>query len=151
MGGVMHFPSRSPARAVAPLFVLLALGGCAYYNTFYLAKKYYGEGQRAQERATGDQPAPEAISKYEMTIRQCGKLLKDYPKSKYVDDAAYLLGASHYGKGDYPEALRKIQEFLNKHPKSPFVPDARFTQGLAHYRLKEYLEADSVFRSVNEA
>ena len=144
----MSVRPRSAARSLAPVLVLLALGGCAYYNTFYLAKKYYGEGQRAQERATNDQPAPEAMSKYESTIRQCNKLLADYPKSKYVDDAAYLLGASLYGKGDYPEALRRLTDFLEKYPKSPYVPDARFTQGLAHYRLKEYPQADSIFRAV---
>ncbi|HEY7727752.1 MAG TPA: tetratricopeptide repeat protein [Candidatus Eisenbacteria bacterium] len=147
----MHLLSRSAARAIAAVLVLPALGGCAYYNTFYLAKKYYGEGRRAQERATTDQPAPEAIAKYELTVRQCNKLLTDYPKSKYVDDASYLLGASLYGKGDYPAALRRLEDFLAKYPGSPFVADAQFVKGLAHFRLKEYARADSVFRAVEAA
>lgn len=147
----MRLPFRSPARAVAPVLVFLVLGGCAYYNTFYLAKKYYGEGQKAQEQAPTDQPTPGAISKYELTIRQCNKLLTDYPKSKYVDDAAYLLGASTYGKGDYRDALRQLQDFSARFPKSPFLPDARFLEGLAHYRLRQYAKADSILRAVNDA
>jgi hypothetical protein len=95
----MHSPSRSPARLLAPVLLLLALGGCADYNTFYLAKKYYGEAQKAQERATNDQPAPEAMSKYDATLRQCAKLLADYPKSKYVDDAAYMQGRACTARG----------------------------------------------------
>jgi TolA-binding protein len=150
MEAVMRLPFGSPARVIAPALALLALGGCAYYNTFYLAKKYYGEGRKAQEQAPGDQPAPGAITKYEQTIRQCNKLLTDYPKSKYVDDASYLLGASLYGKGDYPGALRQLQEFSERYPKSPFISEAEFTEGLAHYRLREYAVADSIFRAVNE-
>ena len=145
----MRLPSVPPAPLFAAGLVLLALGGCAYYNTFYLAKRYYGEGQRAQERSTSTAPTPDAVSKYDATIRQCNKLLTDYPKSKWADDAAYLLGASFYGKGDYPEALRRLREFREQHPASPFAPDARLTEGLAYYRQREYLRADSIFREMD--
>ena len=79
------------------LILLVAASGCAYYNTFYLARKYYREGVRAQERSLTDEPSPEAATKYDLVIRQCTKLLTDYPKSKWVDDASYMLGAALYG------------------------------------------------------
>ena len=129
--------------------ILLTLSGCAYYNTFYLAKKYYREGTKAQEKALSDVPSPEAASKYEQTIRQCNKVLTEYPKSKYVDDATYLLGASHYGKGDYPNALKRLADFSAKFPESPFIPDARLMEGLARYRQKEYEPADTILREVD--
>ena len=141
----MRAPSCPPARHLAAMFALLALGGCAYFNTFYLAKRYYGDGQKAQERATSIAPTPDAAGKYDAAIRQCNKLLAEYPKSKWADDAMYMLGASYYGKGDYAESLRRLREFRQKYPGSPFVPDARFTEGLAYYRQREYLRADSVF------
>lgn len=146
----MRVPSVPLARRLAAVFALISLGGCAYFNTFYLAKRYYGDAQKAQERATTGAPAPDAVGKYDATIRQCNKLLTDHPKSKWADDAMYLMGASYYGKGDYPEALRRLREFREKHAGSPFVPDARFTEGLAYYRLREYLRADSVFREVEQ-
>ena len=127
---------------------LLAISGCAYYNTFYLAKKYYREGAKAQEKALTDAPAPEAAGKYELTIRQCNKVLTEYPKSKYVDDATYLLGASFYGKGDYASASKRLAEFAVKFPKSPYIPDARLMEGLSLYRRKEYEAADTVLREV---
>ena len=128
--------------------ILLSLSGCAYYNTFYLAKKYYREGTSAQERALTDAPAPEAASKFELTIRQCNKVLTEYPKSKYVDDATYLLGASFCGKGDYSSAINRLSEFAAKFPQSPYVADARLMEGLARYRRKEYEVADTVLREV---
>lgn len=133
--------------------VLLALvaTGCAYYNTFYLAKRYYKEGQKAQERSLTETAPPEALAKYDATIRQCTKVITDYPKSKYVDDALYLLGASLYGKGDYGAAIRRLDELRAKFPKSPFVPEARFVQGLSYLKRKEYATADSIFHDVDAA
>jgi len=130
------------------LLLLLAGGGCAYYNTFYLAKKNYREGNKAQERSLSEAPAQEAIGRYDVVIRQCQKVLQEYPKSKYVDDAAYMMGASYYGKGDYPNAIQQLTSFASKYPKSPYRADARFTEGLARYRRKEFVESDSIFREI---
>lgn len=133
------------------LLLLLAGGGCAYYNTFYLAKKNYREGVKAQERSLTEAPAQDAIGRYDVVIRQCAKVLQDYPKSKYVDDAAYLKGASYYGKGDYLNAIQQLTSFGTKYPKSPYRADARFTEGLARYRRKEFVQSDSIFREVEGA
>ena len=91
------------------LILLVAASGCAYYTTFYLARKYYREGARAQERSLTDEPSPEAATKYDLVIRQCTKLLTDYPKSKWVDDASYMLGAALYGKRDYVAAIKRLE------------------------------------------
>lgn len=131
------------------LVLLVASAGCAYYNTFYLAKKYYREGTKAQEKSLTDAPSPEAALKYDLVIRQCNKVLTEYSKSKYVDDASYLMGAALYGKGDYESALAKLANFETRFPKSPFAPDARFMEGLSRYRRKEYEVADTVFQDVD--
>jgi TolA-binding protein len=131
------------------LVLLVASAGCAYYNTFYLAKKYYREGAKAQEKSLTDAPTPEAAIKFDLVIRQCNKVLTEYSKSKYVDDASYLLGAALYGKGDYDNAIEKLADFQTKFPKSPFAADARFTEGLSRYRRKEYEIADSIFHDVD--
>ncbi len=131
------------------LVLLVAATGCAYYNTFYLARKSYREGTKAQERALTDTPSPEAIAKYEIVIRQCTKVLTEYPKSKWVDDASYMMGAAMYGKGDYVNAIKRLSEFPTRYPKSPFVADARFMEGLSHFRRKEYAEADTIFREMD--
>ena len=149
----MRIPLARSVRALAAGLTLLAAAatGCAYYNTFYLAKRYYGEGQRAQEKSTSDAPTPEASAKYDAAVRQCNKVLSDYANSKWADDAAYLLGASLYGKGEYRDAIKQLQGFRAQYPKSPFAPDARFVEGLAHYRLKEYPQADSILHDVDAA
>lgn len=131
------------------LVLALAAPGCAYYNTFYLAKKHYKEAEKAQEKSLSDLPSPDASAKYDLAIRQCTKVVTQYPKSKWMDDASYMLGAALYGKGDYQGAMQHLDDFAVKFPKSPFIPDARFTEGLARYRQKEYTTADSIFREVD--
>jgi len=123
--------------------------GCAYFNTFYLAKKYYREGQKAQERSTVESIAPEAAGKYDQSIHQCEKVLADYPKSKWADDATFLLAASLYGKGDFVGAIRRLEDFQTKFASSPFLPEARLIRGISHFKRRDYPEADSIFEACN--
>jgi TolA-binding protein len=138
------------SRILVPV-VLLAFSGCAYYNTFYLAKRHYKDAQKEQERSVSEGTSVGAATKYEQVIRQCTKILTEYPKSKWVDDATFLMGSSLYGKGDYVGAIKRMDELEVKFPKSPFVPEARLVKGLAHYRRKDYAEADSIFRALDAA
>lgn len=130
--------------------VILATG-CAYFNTFYLAKKYYKEGQKAQDRNTLESLSPEAGAKYDQTIVQCQKVLVDYPKSKWADDAAFLMAAAYFGKGDNSTAIRRLEEFQTQYANSPFLPEARFIKGVAHLKRREYVEADSIFEACERA
>ena len=142
----MRSPKTGPL-GLGLLSLVILTAGCAYFNTFYLAKKYYREGKKAQERSILESVAPEAATRYDMTIRQCQKVLADYPTSKWADDASFLLSAATYGKGDNVVAIRRLEEFREKFPKSPFLPEARLILGLAHLKRRDYAEADSIFES----
>ena len=138
-------------RLLALVLIVAFFAGCAYYNTFYLAKRYYRDGQKAEEKSVSDAIAPDAAAKYEAVVRQCNKILVDYPKSKWVDDATYLMGAALYGKRDFSGAIKRLDDLLTKFPESPFVPDARLVQGLAYLKRKDYDIADSVFVAMAKA
>jgi TolA-binding protein len=148
MGPFMQTRRLTPLGSYLGILLLVAFTGCAYYNTFYLAKRYYKEGQRAEERNLTEGPSPDASAKYDATIRQCAKILVEYPKSKWVDDALYYMGAAMYGKGDYQGAIKKFGELRAGVPQSPFVPDSKLMEALAHFRAKEYVEAGTLFREV---
>lgn len=149
----MQTPLWGALRPRLLALVLLAafVAGCAYYNTFYLAKRYYKDGQKAEEKSLSDAVAPEAAAKYDAVIRQCNKILVDYPKSKWVDDATYMMGAAMYGKRDFSGAIKRLDDLMTKFPESPFVPEARLVQGLAYLKRKDYEIADSVFYAVAKA
>jgi TolA-binding protein len=149
MGPFMQTPrAKPPGFYFIGILLLVTFTGCAYYNTFYLARRYYHDAQKAQERSVNDAPSPDAAQKYDATIRQCAKILVDYPKSKWIDDAIYYMGAAMYGKGDYLNAIKKFGELRENVPKSPFVPDSKLMEALSHYRRKEYIEAETGFKEV---
>ncbi len=142
----MRTPKAGPL-GLGLLGLVILISGCAYFNTFYLAKKYYKEARKAQERSVLESVAPEASAKYEMSIRQSQKVLTDYGKSKWADDALFLQGAATYGKGDYIVAIRRLEEFQDRFPTSPFLPEARLIRGMAHLKRRDYAEADSIFEA----
>lgn len=144
----MRTPISGPFGLGLIGLVLLATG-CAYFNTFYLAKKYFREGEKAQERSTIESVAPEAATKYDMSIHQCQKVLQDYPKSKWADDATFLYGAALYGKGDNVGAIRRLEDFQAKFPTSPFVNEARLIRGFARLKRRDYASADSLFEALD--
>ncbi len=129
---------------------VLAVGtaGCAYYNTFYFAKKYFAQAEKLSLAAGSDKISPEAGRKYDEAIKQSTKVLKYHGGSRWVDDALYLMGASFYGKQEYEEALRKFDELVANYPESRWVPWALYKIGLSLYARKNDDQMDSYFRRV---
>ncbi len=125
-------------------------GGCVYFNTFYLARKYFGEAEKTQALSQSDKISPDAVTKYDLSIKQCTKVLSQHPDSRWADDAVYLMGACYYGKREYESALRKFDELMANYPKSKLVPWAHYLSGLCHYQRRDYELMDASFRKVLE-
>lgn len=129
----------------------LLLCGCTYYNTFYNAKKSFREGEKAQAKATGTRRASVGQTQYEAAIKKASKVLTFHPKSKWADDALFLIGRAYFNMEEYTKAKIKFEELLTSFPKSNLVDDSRFYISLCHYyteeevlaikQLKDYLES----------
>ena len=76
---------------------LFLLSSCAYYNTFFNAKKYFREANKLP--LVKGRSSSEANKKYNKAIKKCGIIITDYKNSKYVDDAVFMLGKIFYFKG----------------------------------------------------
>ncbi|MBU0508867.1 tetratricopeptide repeat protein [bacterium] len=137
-------------RRILPLLLLAVMGlalltaGCAYYNTFYNAKRKFAEAERDNRNqpqpAQTQQPSPprtpanpqgagvqrdvRSPEKYRKVLETCAKLLELYPKSRWVDDALYLMGVSYYRLGELGRADRKFTELTTLFPKSKHIPSA---------------------------
>ncbi len=127
------------------LVILLFLGGCVYYNTFYHAEKSYNTAEASRKKSKQDQAGGAEKKNYEDAIKKCSKILSEYPKSKYVDDALFIIGKSYYYLGEYQKAERKFRELLSAYPESEFVSESRFFLGKTRYRMGNYLLAIEVF------
>jgi TolA-binding protein len=102
---------------VVALAVSLGGAGCAYYNTFYNAKRIYREAQETP-RAKDGTVSRAVKDRYDEVITRCEMLIQAYPTSKHVDDAVLLIGKCLYEQEEYADALVKFAELQENFPDS---------------------------------
>jgi TonB family protein len=133
------------------LILLLVFFSCTYYNTFYNAKKSFKEGEKAQKGLAPGVRSSGANQKYEEAIKKASKVLTFHPKSKWVDDALFLIGKAYYNMGEYAKAERKFNELLASFPKSKFGEDCQYYIGLCQYNSGNELDAIQSLKLILES
>jgi TolA-binding protein len=136
---------------VAAVVVLGLTGaGCAYYNTFYSARKSFELADRQMQQ----QPDPEAratagaAALFDKAIQGSTKVVLEYAGSKWVDDAVLLIGRSQLGKGEYAGAQLKFAELGQNFPGSNLLHEAVYWSGVAAERDRRRPEAIVLFDSL---
>lgn len=96
----------------------------AYYNTFYNAEQDFETGlESVQERTRALEPDrfvavfPEPDARvnrqaFEQAIERAADILRDHPRSKWVDDALMLIGQSYFYLGEWGAAAEKFNEII---------------------------------------
>lgn len=126
--------------------VLLSLH-CAYYNTFYNAQTLYQEGVKLVESKNQSG----AKEKFEKAIKKSAVVIKQYPKSQWVDDALLLVAESYYYLGDYAKAIVKFENFDAAFPTSRFRDRARFYHALSLIGDGQYAKGITMLRTLVES
>ncbi len=123
---------------------LFLLSSCAYYNTFFNAKKHYKEAFEKQKTVKVQEkrlPA-DIIKHYSSAIDKSWKLINNYgDSSKYADDALLLIGKCHYNLREYLQSERVFGQFVLKYPESEFVPEAKLWLAKSYIANKKDEEA----------
>lgn len=149
------------------LLILIFASGCAYYNTFFNAKKYFSEAEKEREkrleqqkkqlqkqqttrnqRDRSNRPSTKELEGYNKSIKKASKVLELHGKSKYVDDALFLLGKCFFRKKEYQKAERKFIELYEHFPDSKFIPESRLWLGKTYIEMKRYEEAEITFQDI---
>lgn len=98
---------------------------CAYYNTFYNAKKYYNTAYNEIRRLNSIELSSKVRNNLELSIEKSLKLLELYPKSKYVDNALLILGKSYFYLEQYLRSRRYLNILILQKPESNLIPQAQ--------------------------
>ena len=131
---------------MAKLIIVVSVGlilACAYYNTFYNARKAFEEGERIRHRQDmpdGSVP-PLALASYELAIENAGLVLRDHPGSSLVDDALVLIGDALAIQGQHPQAIERYEQVLR------LFPDSEFGEHCLFSLCKSYLGAGDTTRA----
>ncbi|MEW6755205.1 MAG: tetratricopeptide repeat protein [Candidatus Latescibacterota bacterium] len=158
-----------PRRTVAPRLcgttarlllglALLATPSCVYFNTFYNARKYFGQAEKArlkEEREAEELgvAAPEgAPSKagqlYDKAARKASRVLEKYPQSDRIDDAMFIMGRSFYWNGDYLTAEKSFADLESNFPQSKHLQQARYWRALSLEGQGRHEEARPLYRAL---
>lgn len=152
-------PMQVKSKTIFAIFVFSILFGmdCAYFNTFYNAKKYYHRGleeyKKSQTEKLGTTTSTPSSriggsTYFQRAVEKALKLLEYYPKSRYVDDALLLLGNAYYYQGEYLSALRRYEELLEKFPQSEFRFQAEMGRVRCHVALREWDLAEEILSKI---
>ncbi|MGH7729842.1 MAG: tetratricopeptide repeat protein, partial [Candidatus Eiseniibacteriota bacterium] len=132
-------------RPPGPLFVTLAVlslgaSSCAYYNTYYLAKRYYAAATTGMPYPV-DKPTGAQTGNYQKSIDYAKKVIAKYPKSKWVDDAYLIWARALIGKEDPLQTINMLADFPTRYADSPLKAEAIFYLGVAQRQARKHHEA----------
>ena len=127
---------------------LLITSHCAYFNTFYNAKRYYAKAFHATLMNRTQKVNSTEKTNYQKAIEKASKLVRMYPNSKYVDDALLLMGKSYYHQQEYHQAIRKFLELRNSYPNSELIQETNLWLAKSDLGLEDTREAETKFNQL---
>jgi len=69
------------------------------------------------------------------------KLIKQYPKTKYADNAQFWIGETYYREKWYEKAILEYQKVIENYPRGNKLPASLLKQGLAFFNLGDKANA----------
>jgi TolA-binding protein len=162
----MHLRTWTVALVISGV----TFGGCAFFNTFFNARKAYNQAQDqlrkyvrdTQKRSTagkltpqrfGPEPdvVPDAIrQQFDIVIEKTSKVVALHPDSRWVDDAILLMGKALYYRGDYLDARNRFEVFMFQYPDDEKFPQARFWYAKTLIRLDLVADALQHLQAVSD-
>ncbi len=129
--GDCHFYSRNFSKAESCYAQVVALGSTgADYAMF---QRGYALG---------------LLKRYTDKINVLEKLVKQYSKSDYADDAVYEIARAHLQKEDNTEAIAAYDRLLADYPRSTFARKAALEKAMIYYNIGEYAQAIDAYKYV---
>ena len=130
------------------------MGDCYFYN------RQFADAATQYAKATDVDPSfgdyslfQEAFVKglqrdYTAKIRTLNRLISDYPKSQYIDDALYEQGRSFVEIKDNENAIERYTTLVQKYPESNLARKAASEIGLLYYQDDVYPKAIEAYKKV---
>jgi len=134
-------------RVALAVGLVVSLSGCVYFNTMFNAKKAFRDAEKQNDPAQGGNRMTANRQLYEDAVTKAAKIVQKHPKSKYHDDALFMVGVCYFRTENYAKSESAFRELLAMHPKSEFAEEAQLY--LARCRM-ESGDDQSAYRSFSE-
>lgn len=155
---------------VALILSGVTISGCAFFNTFFNARKAYRQAEEqirkhvrdTQRKSTAGKltpqrfdPEPDVVpdairQQFDIVIEKTSKVVALHPDSRWVDDAILLMGKALYYRGDYLDARNRFEVFMFQYPDDDKFPQARFWYAKTLVKLGLVADALQHLQAVSE-
>ncbi len=138
----MKIIAKLMPRFLAAALLVSAAGGCAYFNSYYNAKKLYDSGIRSRQGFPDTLAAAgaQAAALQQATDKFAG-VAGSYPGSRWTPPSLYYMGNCFFFTGQNEKALRKYQEVCQFYGSGKYAPLARLNSAVLNYKLGDYPSA----------
>lgn len=130
------------------------IGDC-YFNArnFDLAENYYSRAAQISPKV-GDYALFQSAyvaglqKKYNEKVSKLEKLLANYPKSEYTDNALYEMGRAYLLSDESQNAISAYKRLLEKQPKSDLARKASLEIGMIYFNENNFEQAIAAYKKV---
>ncbi len=141
---------RHAILLAAALSLVGLCGGCAYFNTYYNAKKLFDQASRNRPDFPDTVAAGPAESDlYQKSFDKFAYVIAKYPSSRWAPPSLYHMAEASYKRGEYPKAQGLYHDVWDFYPGSKHAARARLGFALASWRAGEAERAKWILSSVS--
>ena len=76
-----------------------------------------------------------AKNQLEKAINKSNQVIQQFPHSKYVDDAYFIIGKSSFYRKEYTRALKSFDVLINEFPLNEFMNEVRIWHAYTQFKL----------------
>ncbi len=130
------------------------IGDCYFMGrTYWQAIEYYDKAVSLRTEDAGYAIFQKGFSlglvqKSAQKIEVLNRLLKDYPKSPYTDDAMYEIGRSYNDLEQPLDAIQTFKDLIARYPNSSYVRKSYVQLGLIYYNTNRNGESMEMYKKV---
>ncbi len=138
----------TPLRQILTVSLLLAFvfSGCGvYFNTFFNANKSFKQAEKTRK---GNLSGSGGDADYKLAIEKTQKIVENFPKSSYYDDALYILAVSLYRTKQFNRAERRFRDLQEQFPDGKYANRIPLFLAQTKRELNEIDSAIVLFKQV---
>ncbi len=131
---------------------IILVSGCAYFNTYYNAKKLFNQADRNRSGFPDTLVAGGSeAGLFQKSFDKFARVMAKYPQSRWAAPSLYHMAEAAYRRGEYPKAQGLYQDVWTFYPSTKYAVSARLGFALSCWRMGEIERAKRALMSLSSA